>query len=510
MINDKDLDKEKRKLEDLLELLGSIKGRHTELVTVLVPSGYNLNAITRQLESEKSTASNIKSTATRKNVIAALDMIIREIKNMKQTPVNGMALFCGNISRREGDSDIQLWVHEPPKVLKTKIYRCDQEFVLEPLREMVGIEEVFGLLVIDRQHATIGLLEGNNIKVLQKLSSGVPGKIKAGGQCLSPDTLVESKKGKKKIEEVKVGEEILAFDLQKNKTIYTKCINKWKTKKRGIKEIQVGEDFNKLIIIKSSLDHTFFVNDGNKIVEMLAKEINPLSGYLLICEDNKVSEKDIFDVFDYDKEMEMIDIETEVGNFFANEILVHNSSQRFHRITEGLAKEFFRRVSDEMKKIFFDMPRLKGILVGGPIPTKEEFLDEGNLVTKLKEKIISIKDIGYVDEHGLELLVEDSYGEIAEQGLIKEKKAVERFFEALGKGKPAVYGEEKVRLALERGAVEVLMMSKNWDRDKEKELEQMAENISAEVIIIDKNHADGEQFFNLTKGVAALLRFGLE
>ena len=62
------------------------------------------------------------------------------------------------------------------------------------------------------------------------------------------------------------------------------------------------------------------------------------------------------------------------------------SAARFERITEGLAKEFFKRVAENMKEIFFNMPRLKGILVGGPIPTKEEFLELGELVTKLKEK----------------------------------------------------------------------------------------------------------------------------
>jgi peptide subunit release factor 1 (eRF1) len=206
-----------------------------------------------------------------------------------------------------------------------------------------------------------------------------------------------------------------------------------------------------------------------------------------------------------------VDIETKNHNFIANGLVVHNSSQRFERITEGLAKEFFRRVADEMKKIFFDMPKLKGLLVGGPIPTKEDFLDEGNLVTKLKEKVIAVKDLGYVDEHGLELLVEASQQNIAEQELVKEKKIVEKFFNTLGKDKSlAVYGEEKVRLALERGAVEILLMSKNWDRDKEKELEQMAENISAKVVIVSTDHPDGEQFRNLSKGVGAILRFALE
>ena len=361
--------KDKQKLEDLIELLGSIKGRHTELVTVLIPAGANVNLVQRQLEGEKSTASNIKSTSTRKNVIAALEMIIRELKNHNFTPPNGMAIYCGNISDKEGESDIQLWVYEPPKPLNVKIYRCDQEFIVEPLRDMASVQEVYGLLVIDRQAATIGLLEGDQIKVLQKMTSGVPGKVRAGGQ----------------------------------------------------------------------------------------------------------------------------------------------SSQRFHRITEGLAKEFFRRVAEEMKNIFFDMPKLKAIMVGGPIPTKEDFLDEGQLVTKLKEKIIAVKDIGYVDEHGLKLLVEASQDDIAEQELVKEKRILERFFNALGKdGRMAVYGEERTHLALERGAVDVLIISKKLDKEKAKEFEKMAEDTGSKISIVGMENHEGEQFWNLAKGVGAVLRFALE
>src|SRR3989338_8035242 len=115
--------RKKQELEDLIELLGSIKGRHTELVTVLVPAGANINLITRQLEGEKSTASNIKSSATRKNVIAALEMIIRELKLIKETPKNGLAIYAGNISEKEGQQDIQIWMYEPPRALNVKLYR---------------------------------------------------------------------------------------------------------------------------------------------------------------------------------------------------------------------------------------------------------------------------------------------------------------------------------------------------------------------------------------------------
>lgn len=362
-------EKQKQELEELTQTLGSIRGRHTELVTVLIPAGTNIHQVSSQLNTEAGTAENIKSKATRTAVVTALETIIRKMKDYKQTPPNGLALFCGNVSEKEGVQDIKIWAYEPPRPLNVRIYRCDKTFVIEPLQEMLNVQEIYGLLVIDRQEATIGVLEGKRIKLLRKLSSGVPGKIRAGGQ----------------------------------------------------------------------------------------------------------------------------------------------SSQRFHRITEGLAKEFFRRVAESMKEIFFDMPKLKGILVGGPIPTKEEFLEEGELVTKLKEKVIAVKDIGYTDEHGLELLVEAAEEDIENQEKIREQKLITKFFETLGK-KPhlAVYGEERVALALERGAVEILLFSKSFDKEKMQKYESRASSIGSEVHIISTDNADGEQFLNLTKGIGAILRFSLE
>ena len=162
-------DKEKLELEEELEELEAIRGRHTELVTVMIPTGFNIHAVVKQLEAEKSTASNIKSKQTRSAVIDSLDRIIRELKSHKKTPENGLALFAGNISEKPGVLDIGLWAIEPKKPLKIRMYRCDQTFVTEPLREMLQTEEVYGLLAIDRQEATIGLLEGKRIKVLRKL-----------------------------------------------------------------------------------------------------------------------------------------------------------------------------------------------------------------------------------------------------------------------------------------------------------------------------------------------------
>ena len=59
----------KGELEESVEELGNYKGRSTELISVYIPAGYDVNFVQKQLEAEKSTAKNIKSTGTRKNVI---------------------------------------------------------------------------------------------------------------------------------------------------------------------------------------------------------------------------------------------------------------------------------------------------------------------------------------------------------------------------------------------------------------------------------------------------------
>src|SRR3989344_6820886 len=108
---------EKFKLKKMLKELSSFKGRHTELVSVYVPQGYDLNKIIQTLFEEKGTASNIKSTSTRKNVEGALEKIIQQLRLIQRTPPNGLAVFAGNVSEREGKDDFRCWWVEPPAPL---------------------------------------------------------------------------------------------------------------------------------------------------------------------------------------------------------------------------------------------------------------------------------------------------------------------------------------------------------------------------------------------------------
>ena len=173
---------QRHKLKKFIKELENFRGRHTELVSVYVPAGYDLVKIMQHLAEEQGTATNIKSTATRKNVIDALEKMIQHLKIVGKTPEHGFAVFSGNVTEREGQSDVQVWSIEPPLLMNQRLYRCDKAFVLEPLREMCTEREGYGLIVIDRRDAHIAFLRGKTIVPLVKTHSEVPGKFRAGGQ----------------------------------------------------------------------------------------------------------------------------------------------------------------------------------------------------------------------------------------------------------------------------------------------------------------------------------------
>jgi len=156
-------EKQKHELKKFIKELENYKGRHTELVSVYIPRDYDIVKIINHLDQEKGTATNIKSTATRKNVIDSLEKMTQHLRLYKKTPENGLAVFAGNVAKREGQQDFHVWSLEPPLPLNTRIYRCDKEFVLELLRDMLDIKEVYGLVIVDRRDANVAYLKGKTI-----------------------------------------------------------------------------------------------------------------------------------------------------------------------------------------------------------------------------------------------------------------------------------------------------------------------------------------------------------
>jgi len=361
-------EQQRHKLKKFIKDLSSHKGRHTNLVSVYIPQGYDIVKIIQHLEQESGTATNIKDATTRKNVIDALEKMIQHLKLFKKTPDNGLAAFSGNIAAQQGKQDFEVWSIEPPIPLNTRIYRCDKTFVLDLLEDMLDTKEVYGLIVLDRRDANIAYLKGKTIVPLQKTHSEVPGKFKAGGQ----------------------------------------------------------------------------------------------------------------------------------------------SAARFARIREGAAKDHYKKVAEYVKEQFLSNKNLKGILVGGPGPTKYDFVEGGYITTELRNKIITIKDLGYTGEFGLQELVDKSEDVLAKEEIMEEKKIMTRFFELLAKNPGMVsYGEKDVMGNLKNGAVEVLLLSDDLSDDKIEEFENEAKVMGTEVKLISTETREGVQLRDIGK-VAAILRYEVQ
>jgi len=164
-----------------LRNLKKMRGIGTELISLYIPPSYPIAEVTNKLRDELGQASNIKSKTTRLNVQAAIEKIIQYLKLFREPPKNGIAIFCGNLSKKPGVQDIQLFSIEPPAPINVQLYRCDSVFFLEPLEDMLKIKESYLLLVIDGKEATIGILKGKHIEVKRRLSSFAPPKTHKGG-----------------------------------------------------------------------------------------------------------------------------------------------------------------------------------------------------------------------------------------------------------------------------------------------------------------------------------------
>ncbi|MDO8647917.1 MAG: peptide chain release factor aRF-1 [Candidatus Diapherotrites archaeon] len=166
-----------------LKFFKEFKGKGTELISLYVPATADRGSVMGQITEETSQSSNIKSQLTRKNVQGALRKIGNFLKQINfRIPENGIVVFCGNVSEREGVSDIKLFTVKPIQKLKTKLYWCDSRFHLDPLEEMVKPNEYYAILVVDKREATIALLIGKKYEIQGHFTSNVAGKIKAGGQ----------------------------------------------------------------------------------------------------------------------------------------------------------------------------------------------------------------------------------------------------------------------------------------------------------------------------------------
>jgi len=138
------------------------------------------------------------------------------------------------------------------------------------------------------------------------------------------------------------------------------------------------------------------------------------------------------------------------------------SAQRFARLRLEAIDNFYQEVAGMANDLFVDeRHELDGILVGGPSPTKDEFLDGDYLHHELQDQVLGKFDVAYTDESGLYDLVDAASEVLAEHEILQDKQVMEDFFSELHDGDRATYGFEPTRENLVMGAVDRLLISED-------------------------------------------------
>ena len=281
------------KIRKTLDELTQQVGHGTELISVYIPKNKQLHEVITNLREEQGTADNIKSDLTRTHVVDSLSKVVQRLKLYKKTPERGLVIFCGALPREgggpPGSEVVKAFEIDPPKDLTTFLYRCDDHFHVDILKDMLKDDNMIGILAIDAKDAGWGLLHGDKIEVLKETGSGVAGKHRQGGQ----------------------------------------------------------------------------------------------------------------------------------------------SAKRFQKLREMELQYYFNRVAHITREYFIDIYPIKGLIISGPGPTKEDFINNNYLEYRLQDMIISTIDASYSGSEGIREAFAKSSEILSDFRMVEEKKIIEKLFQQI-------------------------------------------------------------------------------
>jgi len=333
------------KIRKTLEELSQKSGRGTELITVYIPKGRQLHEIISTLQQEQGTADNIKSDLTRTHVVDSLGKVVQRLKLYKKTPEKGLVMFCGALPPEAGgplgSEVVKIWEIDPPKDLKQYLYRCDDHFHVDILKDMLKDDNLIGFLAIDAKDAGWGLLYGDKIEVLSQTGSGVAGKHRQGGQ----------------------------------------------------------------------------------------------------------------------------------------------SAKRFQKLREMELSYFYNRVAETTREFFIDIYPIKGLIISGPGPTKEDFINGNYLEYRLQDMIINTIDASYAGAEGIREAFAKSSEILGDFRMVEEKKLVEDLFREInshsGKGS---YGLQEIIEYLKNNVVKTLIITDNTNLHRVEAKCKRCQHIQEEIV----------------------------
>ena len=333
------------KIRKILDELSQKTGRGTELISLYIPTGKQLHEVITNLREEQGTADNIKSDLTRTHVVDSISKVLQRLKLYKKTPERGLVIFSGALPPEGGgplgSEVVKVYEIDPPKVLKTFLYRCDDHFHVDILKDMLKDENLIGFLAIDAKDTGWGLLHGDKIEVLKETGSGVAGKHRQGGQ----------------------------------------------------------------------------------------------------------------------------------------------SAKRFQKLREMELTYYFNRVAEITKEYFIDIYPIKGLIISGPGPTKEDFINGNYLEYRLKEMVLGTIDASYAGSEGIREAFSKSTELLSDFRMVEEKKMVEELFKHINNNSGlAAYGLKEIINLLKKNVVSKIIITGDIDLNRIEIKCKRCNNVTEEIV----------------------------
>ena len=135
------------------------------------------------------------------------------------------------------------------------------------------------------------------------------------------------------------------------------------------------------------------------------------------------------------------------------------SARRYERLIEESIERYYKRVGEAVDEHLLN--RVKGVIIGGPGPTKDFF--EKAKTFNYQIKVMGVVDTGYTDEYGVREVLAKSEDILSEQETVKERVLVERFIGEVVKEGLATYGLKEVMDAVESKQASVVLISEDLD-----------------------------------------------
>ncbi|WP_134669719.1 peptide chain release factor aRF-1 [Halorussus marinus] len=169
---------ESHELRERIERVRAASANGDDLVTLAVPPDESLGAALERIEEDRAQAEYIDADESDKAVRRALERVRRVVQGYDGTPESGLVVYAGVV-----DGEVVDYVFDDlPTPVPEYQYVRDNEFDPGPLDAVAESSGTYGLLVVERGGAALGLTAGDSVTVVETIDSDVMGKTKAGGQ----------------------------------------------------------------------------------------------------------------------------------------------------------------------------------------------------------------------------------------------------------------------------------------------------------------------------------------